>query len=197
MELNLNDTLTEKKERKKFFVRFNLIGFTFSKSWRYCRGVSVECPRQGRERELSCWILKKQPIPPMRFQRGHLHIYAPLYLLIPLCGQKIRIKQLSLFYWIIFSCFTTPYSSPSRCITMCFTVWGFYAHQFESIWITFNLNTSALLDSFVFNTRCDLGFIYYWSLKVLSLRHNNLNTGGLTYKRVQKKKTSEKKVRKM
>lgn len=36
-----------------------------------------------------------------------------------------------------------------------------------------------------------MGFIYYWSLKVLSLRHNNLNTRGFTYKRVQKKKEEE------
>lgn len=71
-ELNLNDTLVGGWE--KIFVRFNLIGFTFLKELQIWPGSLLECPRQGRERELSCWILKKQPIPPMCFQMGHLHI---------------------------------------------------------------------------------------------------------------------------
>lgn len=40
---------------KTIIVRFNLIGFTFSRSWRHGRRVSKECPGQGpgRERESS------------------------------------------------------------------------------------------------------------------------------------------------
>lgn len=97
-ELNLNDTLN----REKFFVQFNLIGFTTphppsttttaaaQRDADMAGEFAVECPRQTRGRENSLVEYferekKKYPIPLYVFSKGATYIYLSLHLQILPC----------------------------------------------------------------------------------------------------------------
>lgn len=80
--------------RGKIFVRFNLIGFTFSESRRHGRGVFSgvsETWDGGESSHVEC--LKKKPSLQCVCKRGLLHVCAPLYLLISLCGQRFAFRH--------------------------------------------------------------------------------------------------------